>query len=501
MKNELKHFVRSLAIILAIFLTSCANDDIFENDNNEQSKIVSRYISFNEFKSHDRGEALSALEEVQRNIDAAKSSKLLYNSRYNFYVDTERILYLSKGDYKSYTFPIYRDTPTEKTENLVFTLNDDQIKAYIAGYTLTDEEKEKIENNEYVDVSEKTSFVKLLNETDEEPCWEIVSIPVSWNEQGQVTASLTFAVQVECPDGGGSGGDGDGDGDGGGDSGGGGWTGSGWWGGGWGDWIGPPSSGDGGGTGGGGGTGTGGGTDPGTIPDDPINTTDPVLSYWDGNTVVTAPLIDYQRHIKALNALTKNKSDGTPSLIKQKLDDLKSRLATDFTEDGAHFIKNGTNYIIRLPQWRGAQQVHYDFGDQIAVGTKVVVHMHQNQAQVVEGQTDQGLPNIVTKDLVPMFSDGDIDKTCEQFGELGNDPDLTTILVSQEGTFAMRVGNKDDLIDTNAVLGNDLQVRADFQKDFEKQVLTPCAGESNSCYVEHFSNFLSTYLIMVITLV
>lgn len=495
MKNKSKHFARAIAIMLVIFFASCANEEVFENDAYTQSKIVSRYISFDEFKSSDRS-AVLGLEEVQRKIEAAKNSKVLYNSRYNFYVDTEKILYLCKGDYKSYTFPIYREISNEKTENLVFTLKDNEIKAYIAGYTLTDDEREKIENREYVDVSQKTNFVKLENQTNEEPCWEIVSIPVSWNDQGQVTASLTFAMQVECPDSGGGGGDGDGDGDGeGGDSGsdsgsGPGWTGGGWWGGGWGDWTGPPD------TGSGGGGGSGDGTDPGTNPEDPENTTDPLLSDWDGNTVVTAPVIDYKKHIKALNELTKNKSDGTSTIIKQKIDNLKSRLATEFTEYGYHFIKNGSNFVVREPNWWGANQVTYSEGDHAAIGTKVVMHMHQNQAQIVKGFNPiTSLPNVYTFDVVPMFSDGDIFKTSEQFQDVDRDKDLTSILVSQEGTFALRIGNSNDVNNTFDILSTDEQAKTNFENDFQKQVLSPCEGGSNSCYVEHFSNFLSTYLI------
>jgi hypothetical protein len=334
-------------------------------------------------------------------------------------------------------------------------------------------------------------MVKLQNESDGEPCWEIVSIPVEWNDQGTVVASYTFAVQVECPDGSGSGGtDGGGSGSGS-DSGssGPGWTGGGSWWGGWGDWIGPPVP------GGGGGGDTGGGTGPGTNPGNPDNITDPLLSDWDGNTVVTTPVIDYKKHVKALNALTKNKPDGTKTVIKQKIDDLEFRLATDFVEDGAHFIKNGNSYIVREPDWHGPQRVAYT-PDRAAVGTKVILHMHQNQAQVVRGFNPQtGLPNVHTEDLVPIFSNGDIFKTSEQFIDVDRDKDLTSILVSQEGTFALRVGDSDELTDTYYILSNDEEVKTKFDDDFIKQVLSPCSGASSSCYIEHFSTFLSTYLI------
>lgn len=525
MKKKLKQIPKTLLLCLIVFFTSCNKDELYEADNLSKTKATSRYVTFNELKKNQK--AFGEFQEVEQKVSLAKSSsqaglssRLVYLSQYNFSIDTDKILLVEKGDYKSYTFPIYRDEETEKTENLVITEKNNEVNAYLSKYTLTEIDRQKIENKEYVDLINKTEVTKLQNQTQGEPCYELVSIPVEWNEQGQVTVSMVFAIEVDCGGSGGGGGgsgggsgsggggssgggSGSGSGSGGGWSGGGSWGGGGWTGGGWtgggsgsgGDWSG--GGGGGGSTGGGGYTGggsTGGGS--GSGGPNPGNYQDPSLSDWDGSSIVTYPVIDDKKHKKALNKLTTNNSDGTETVIKQKIDDLKSRLATDYKEDGAHFIKNGSSYDIRLPIWRGDNQVAYSNGDQIAPNTKVVIHMHQNQAQITQGVNQQtGLPNVVTKDLVPIWSDGDIDKTAEQFGELNNDEDFTSILVTQEGTFALRVGNSSDLNDTNLTLGNDPDAKEKLSKNFNDRVLTPCNGGSNSCYVQNFIIFLNTYTI------
>jgi len=275
-------------------------------------------------------------------------------------------------------------------------------------------------------------------------------------------------------------------------------SGDGSWGGGWfnGGWTGGGSGSGGDWTGGNGGSGgdySGNGGSEGSNPGD---NQDPNLSDWDGNSIVTYPVLSDIEHKKALNKLTANKSDGTKTKIKDKIDELKGRLTTDFKEMGYHFIKDGTDFIVREPIWRGPNQVAYSNGDQIAPNTKVVLHMHQNLAEIIKGINPQtGLPNVTYEELVPIWSDGDIDKTAEQFGELNNDIDFTSILVTQEGTFALRVGNKNDLKNTNITLGNDADAIKSFSDDFKKKVLTPCNGGSNSCYVQNFITFLNTYTI------
>lgn len=229
----------------AILFTNCNKDELYEASNPSSSKVTSRYITFNELEKNQK--AFREFQEVEHKITIAKSSsqgglssRLVYISQYDFSIDTDKILLIEQGDYKSYTLPTYRNEETEKTENLVITQKNDQVNAYLSKYTLTELEKQKIRNFEYVDMYNKTEISKLQNQTQSEPCYEIISTPTAWNSQGQVIASLVTAVEVDCPDGGGSSGNGGGGGSSSGDgsSSGGNWSGAGWsgggtWGGGW----------------------------------------------------------------------------------------------------------------------------------------------------------------------------------------------------------------------------------------------------------------------------
>lgn len=293
MKKELKQIPKTLFICLIVFLTSCNKDELYETDNLSKIKVTARYINFKELKKNYK--AFEEFQEVEQEVNLAKSSnqtglssRLIYLSQYNFTIDTEEILFVEKGDYRSYTFSVHRDEITEEVENLVITQKNNEVNAYLSKYTLTELEKQKIKNFEYVDLHNKTEISKLLNQTQSEPCFDIVSTPVAWNSQGQVTLSLVSTVEIPCPDGGGSGSGGGGESSGGGGgSGGGSWGGGSWGGGSWsGGGSGSGSDWPGGGsfTGGSGGY-TGGGSSGGSGSGDQS-------SYeWDANSIVTYPVI------------------------------------------------------------------------------------------------------------------------------------------------------------------------------------------------------------------
>ena len=115
--------------------------------------------------------------------------------------------------------------------------------------------------------------------------------------------------------------------------------------------------------------------------------------------------------------------------------------------------------------------------------------MHQKNGKVRDGR-ENGLPKYVLVELSPIFSGGDIDKTAEQFMDVGKDSEFTSILVSVEGEFALRVGNSADLEAT----ANDLQdeeVASIFFSDYKAAV--DDQSSDNASYVSNFAQFLGTY--------
>jgi hypothetical protein len=479
MKKKLKQIPKTLLLCLIVFFTSCNKDELNEIEN--QAKTKSSYISFDEFKMHDQ--VLEAFEKVEQKQKLASTSRLVYLSQYNFSIDTDKILLVQKGDYKSYTFPIYRQIESDKTENLVITEKENVVNVYLSEYTLSELDKDKIENKKYVDLINKTSFVKLENRTEEEHCFNLVSIPVEWNEVGQVTVSMVFAIEVPCPDGGSTGGGGPSDGSG---------PGSGWgpgdtggsWGWGWGD----PSDGSGPGSGysGGGGYSNGGyyPSNPVTSGPNPGNN-DPSLSLWDENFIITYPILDDKGNIKDLNKLTKNKPDGSKTKIKTRIDQLKSLLLTSLKENGSMFdddenILAPFNVGPSFTSWANDGQPQY----------YISLHMHQNNYIAIGSTTP--------KPTCPVQSDTDVYNFLLLHRQTNN-KNTTAILISRLGTFAIRANNRDLANDTYDILSNrdDNTALKEFVKKYDKLVMEPYQATpiNDNTILQGYIEFINTYLV------
>lgn len=192
MKFTITRVLLYLCFITAIY--SCTNErEFIENENN----IKSKYISFDELKNNSL--AFNEYKKTEEKTVQSKNSKLVYNDFYGFYIDTEKILYIEKEEYHSYTFIIKRDIETDKTENLIITLNkDNQYDSKIIRYDFTELDKEKILNNEIVVISKSNAEIINVSNLTAEPCFAIVSVPATINSEGQITASYVSVEEVPC---------------------------------------------------------------------------------------------------------------------------------------------------------------------------------------------------------------------------------------------------------------------------------------------------------------
>jgi hypothetical protein len=404
-----------------VLFGSCSEEkEVFEN---QTSKISSQYISFKELKNNPL--AFSEFQKTENKIAQAKNSKLVYNSEYGFSIDTEKILYIEKGGYHSYTLPILRDGENQETENLVLSLNkDNQYDAYITKYDLSDFEKEKIINNEYIDVTQKTEISILEIEPIAASCFEMITVPASTNEQGQVTSSYVYAQEIPCP-GGGSGGEGGGSSDGGSGSG----TGSGNDGSNSDDgWIGSgsePNNGESGGGGAGSGgtsgsTGTGSGTGPILIDleDPPVVITSPIIK-----DLILLGILN--ENLKQLNDIT---NDATKP-YKSKITVLQQSL-TDPLEKGFEFRIEQLGEMIPYQMPSTPTGVHFP----IPLRTSLVrMHNHTNS-------------------LDPIFSAEDISAMAEFFAvkdDLGatDSNDIMSLMITRTGAFALKIDNSATVTD------------------------------------------------------
>jgi hypothetical protein len=478
MKNSLKLTSKALLLFSILFFTSCVNDDFINNQNlPNENKISSRYINFNEVKRNLK--VFDKFKNVQEKINQSKSNslnqnaRLVYLSQFDFSIVTDKILLIEKEGYKSYTFPIYRDNETDKTENLVITESNGFIKAYISKYDLTENDKASLENNQYVDLRDKTEISSLEENSSGEPCYGLVYEPLEWNEQGQVTVSLVWIVEIECPeDEGNSGGGSSGGGSSGGGSWGGGWFGGGWSGGG-GSTGGNPS--DGGDSSNGGGSTGGGGSDTGGYPSD-------------GNLIITSPVLPLDndpKTIKHLMSLVENKSDGSKTNIKTRIDQLNTARLTSLKENGYMFDNNQNTHLSynQGPNWTAWADPGTSYF--------IMVHMHQDN-YIPEGTTTPKPTNVAP-------SPADVRGLMQLLNYTGN-RNATSIIVSRQGTFAIRVNDKSKVNDAfNAIspANESNQTWVDFIDEYDKLVtdLYLANPSDNTNIMNGFIKFINSHSI------
>lgn len=478
MKKKLSQISKALLLCLMLYFISCVNDDFIDNQNlQNEDKFSSRYINFNEVKRNLK--VFQKFKNVQEKINQSKSNslnqnaRLVYLSQFDFSIDTDKILLIEKEGYKSYTFPIYRDNEIDKTENLVITESNGFINAYISKYDLTENDKASLENNQYVDLKDKTEISSLEESSSGEPCYGFVYEPLEWNEQGQVTVSFVWIVEIECPeDEGNSGGGSSGGGSSGGGSWGGGWFGGGWFGGG-GSTGGNPS--DGGDSSNGGGSTGGGGSDTGGSPSD-------------GNLIITSPVLQLDndpKTIKHLMSLVENKSDGSKTNIKTRIDQLNTARLTSLKENGYMFDNNQNTHpsYNQGPNWTAWADPGTSYF--------IMLHMHQDN-YVPEGTTTPKPTNVAP-------SPADVRGLLQLLNYTGN-RNATSIIVSRQGTFAIRVNDKSKANDAFVALNpsNDSnQTWKDFIDKYDRLVMTPfeTIPLDDNAVMNGFIEFINTHLV------
>ncbi len=156
MKKVLKEFRPALLVVLLIFIC-CQQDDLYIDNPNASSKGNSRMITYGELKAMPK--AITMLETIKKK----KRQKSVYNEYYNFTIDTTAIALFEIGDYHSLTFTITRDNTEEGiVENLILNWEPyEDYKCFLTKYTLSEDDIEKIELNNPVDLSGKESLTHL----------------------------------------------------------------------------------------------------------------------------------------------------------------------------------------------------------------------------------------------------------------------------------------------------------------------------------------------------
>jgi hypothetical protein len=126
---------------------SCEDDELHEISN-AKAGIKSSKIKFNDFIKHT--EAFNILTDVNNNQNVTNKnlSRSVTDTLNNFTIETEEGLYLQYANLHSFTFPIHREVDNGKLENIVLSYqNDGTYKVKILKYDLTAQEKSDLQND------------------------------------------------------------------------------------------------------------------------------------------------------------------------------------------------------------------------------------------------------------------------------------------------------------------------------------------------------------------
>jgi hypothetical protein len=148
MKNQLRKLLNVALLVSLIILSSCEKD-LYDEAIKEESRIkVDKFSLKDLMESNEKKLNVSTIEAKLLNaVEKVKSkneeNRIQYNSEKGYYFDDENGLVVTKEDYQSYIFKIYREQHNEvsKLENIVFSLNENgEFDSYIIKYDATEEQ-------------------------------------------------------------------------------------------------------------------------------------------------------------------------------------------------------------------------------------------------------------------------------------------------------------------------------------------------------------------------
>ncbi|SHF51592.1 Type VI secretion system (T6SS), amidase effector protein 4 [Flavobacterium fontis] len=196
------------------FLTVSCSKDIYENPSNSlQSE--KKFISYEDFKRHST--AFNVYEKLNssntnnlNNISSNNQTRLIYNEAFNFFINTDKILFFSNENLTTFTFEIYRNrVDFDKKENLVISVKDNTIyECYIAEYSFNDNEINQLNQGfSLSNITDKLNLKTLNNIQINNNyggtiyhdvygnCYVVDKI----NDLGNGEIETTF-IQIKCPE-------------------------------------------------------------------------------------------------------------------------------------------------------------------------------------------------------------------------------------------------------------------------------------------------------------
>lgn len=465
-----------LFFFTGMLILSCNYDDEISTKSTESSaenyKLKKVYL-----KEYSKNTKLfKQINNVKsKNLKSYDSNgKIVYSSDNSFNINTDFATYIENNGKHSYTFKINRDNPEYLLENLILNSNDSLgYDAYIVQYDITESEFQLLKNNNFVNLSNKMTLLKLLDSNivddifSKEQTVEIQGLCLnsltvcasgdhfSENGAGGNLSSCTIPHTIvtvyawsECT-------------------------------------ISIPIGGGGGSTGGT--DGGGGGGSPGTGTGSTYDGSDPNIHGNGG--ITTFPTIDDDDnapidHVAALNKLTNNKKDGSKTNVKTRIDQLNTARLTSLKENGYMFdndqnthasYNQGSNFTA----WADPGTSYY-----------IMLHMHQDK-YIPEGSTTSKPTNVAPSDTDVVGLLKLLDYT--------NNKNATSIIVNRLGTFAIRVDDKNKANDAYDALTSSTNNSAAiaFEEKYDELVMEPYEASplDDNAVMDGFISFINTNLI------
>lgn len=164
MKNKFKFLIASVSIAM-LFLSSCEKemyDDAIYKSQQPQNLSISK-ISFKELKSNKN--AVEKIKSViSKKLPSSIANRAVYNEDFGVLIDTTNIVQMTSATEQSITFNIVDYTDSTKKENLVLvSKNDGNFEAYIAEYSLTQQDLDILASGGTLQNIQPTSISEIEN--------------------------------------------------------------------------------------------------------------------------------------------------------------------------------------------------------------------------------------------------------------------------------------------------------------------------------------------------
>jgi len=159
-----KIFKQLIVVAFLSLICSCATEETIQPKQTiQQTDLKSRFISEDELKTI-LPTALDKINEFNVGAVSNTAAKISYSNKYGFSVDTDLVLLIEKGDYKSFTFPIKRSTPNGLLENLFLHPYNGGYLPFLFRYNFNSSDLNNLANGIAIpNLISKISFIPLDN--------------------------------------------------------------------------------------------------------------------------------------------------------------------------------------------------------------------------------------------------------------------------------------------------------------------------------------------------